>query len=199
MAVTKSWEEAEELATSIKSGKARVKREKLRFPGAMWLLMASLLVAGGLETVYSAKIYRQHETGAPQTSPLNLNTVKSADEITPYLQFYPSSTQRDEVAGTLFSYLELHRPLANIGALAKMWAGLQPKDGGTRLRLSRLKPLWIVRSEEGFRAGLHPMDRDLLRIILGGLSRVAHLPFRLRPCDFAGGPYSDGARVDSDD
>ena len=70
--------------------------------------------------VYSAKIYRQHEPGTPQTVPLDLNAVTSADQITPYLQFYPSPTQRDEVAQSLFSYLQLHRPLANIGALAKM-------------------------------------------------------------------------------
>ena len=150
MAVTKSWEEAEELTTSISTGKARAKRRKLTFPGAIWLLLASLVVAGGLEMVYSAKIYRQHETGTPQTAPLNLNTVTSADEITPYLQFYPSPAQRDDVAAALFAYLQQHRPLANIGALAKMWARLQQAQS-THLRLSRLKPLWIVRSEAGFR------------------------------------------------
>ena len=149
MAVTKSWEAAEELTTSITTGKPRAARRKIRFPGAIWLFLASLIVAGGLDMVYSAKIYRLHEPGTPQTSPLNLNTVKSADEITPYLQFYPLPAQRDEVARALFSHLQQHRPLANIGALAKMWRALQSAQS-TRLRLSQLKPLWTVRSEAGF-------------------------------------------------
>src|SRR6202035_4186058 len=101
LAVTKSWEEAEDLSTSQSAAKPRAKRRKLTFPGAIWLLLSSLVVAGGLEMVYSAKIYRQHETSTPQTAPLNLNTVTSADQITPYLQFYPSPSQRDEVAGAL--------------------------------------------------------------------------------------------------
>ncbi len=150
MAVTKSWEEAEELTTSLSSGKVRTKRTKLTFPGVIWLLMASLVTAEGLATVYSAKIYRQHESGTPQTAPLNLNTVKSADEITPYLQFYPSPEAREQVARALFDYLQMHRPLANIGALAKMWRGLQSAQS-THLPLARLKPLWIVRSEDDFR------------------------------------------------
>ena len=155
MAVTKSWEEAEKLTTSIPSGKARATRRKIGFPGVVWLMMASLLVAAGLELVYSAKIYRQHEAGVPQTSPLNLNTVTSAGEITPYLQFYPLPAQRDDVSSALFSYLQQHRPLANIGALAKMWSKLQT-GRSTHLRLSQLKPLWTVRSEADFR-------RDFIR------------------------------------
>jgi cell division protein FtsI/penicillin-binding protein 2/cell division protein FtsW (lipid II flippase) len=177
LAVTKSWEEAQELGTSVTAGKPRVKRRKLTFPGAMWLLAASLVVACGLETVYSAKIYREHEPGTPQTAPLNLNTVKSVDEITPYLQFYPSPEQRDHVAQGLFDYLERHRPLPNIGALAKMWRTLQAGQS-THLPLARLKPLWIVRSEADFR-------RDFKRWIAIYFASfwVVYLAWRLRHFD----------------
>jgi cell division protein FtsI/penicillin-binding protein 2/cell division protein FtsW (lipid II flippase) len=118
-------------------------------PGAVWLLLASLVVAAGLGLVYSAKIYRQHEPGTPQTPALNLNTVTAAEQIAPYLQFYPSEQQREEVASALFAYLQQHRPIPNIGALSKMWRGLQSSQA-TKLPLSRLKPLWTVRSEAGF-------------------------------------------------
>ena len=85
-------------------------------------------MACGLFQVYSAKIYRQHEPGTPQTPVLNLNTVTSPEQITPYLQFFPSDQQRSEIAGALLAYLQQHRPVANIGVLAKMWRGLQ-SDG----------------------------------------------------------------------
>jgi cell division protein FtsI/penicillin-binding protein 2/cell division protein FtsW (lipid II flippase) len=98
--------------------------------------------------VYSAKIYRQHEPGTPQTPPLNLNTVNSPEQIIPYLQFYPSESQRNEVGNALYNHLQLHRPLPNIGALAKMWRDLDSAKG---LSLSRLKPLWTVRTEAEFR------------------------------------------------
>ena len=149
MAVTKSWEATQELTTSITTNEPRAKRRKFRLPGALWLLLASLVVAGGLCLVYSAKIYRQHEPGTPQTPVLNLNMVTSPEQITPYLQFYPSEQQRTEVANALFSYLGLHRPIPNIGALSKMWSGLQSAQE-THLPLSRLKPLWTVRSEDEF-------------------------------------------------
>ncbi len=141
MAVTKSWEATEELTSSITTGKPRARRNRLRLPGAIWLLLASLFVACGLELVYSAKIYRE------QSSPLNLNTVTSPGQITPYLQYFPSEQQRTEVADALFNYLQQHRPIANIGALAKMWRALPP----AHVSLSRLKPFWTVRSEAGFR------------------------------------------------
>jgi cell division protein FtsI/penicillin-binding protein 2/cell division protein FtsW (lipid II flippase) len=141
LAVTKSWEATEELTATITTGQARAR--KLRLPGLIWLLMASLVVAGGLAEVFSAKIYRL----APG---LDLNTVTSPEQITPYLQFFPLQAQRDETAEALFRYLEQHRPLANIGALSKMWRGLQQAQDN-HLTLSRLKPLWTVRSEVDFR------------------------------------------------
>ena len=114
------------------------------------LFCATLLVAGGLATVYSAKIYRQHEPGTPQTAPLDLNTIATSDQIIPYLQFYPLPQDRERVANELFGYLQLHRPISNVGALAKAWIRMQPSNS-THIRLSRLKPLWTVRSEEQFR------------------------------------------------
>ncbi len=127
MAVTKSWEASEELTTSIIAGVPK-KSRRLRLPGLLWLLVASLLIGCGLALVYSAKIYRQHEPGAAQTPPLNLNAVTSAGQIVPYLQFYPSPQRREEVASALFAYIQQHRPLPNIGALSKMWARLQSAD-----------------------------------------------------------------------
>jgi len=141
LAVTKSWEAAQELTTSISTGKPRRARKRLRLPGLIWLLLASLFVAGGLTLVYSAKAYRE----TPATPPLDLNAVTAAGQITPYLPFFTTEQERDEVAEKLFGYLQQHRPIANIGSLAKMWSGTP------HVRLSRLKPLWIVRTFPEFR------------------------------------------------
>jgi cell division protein FtsI/penicillin-binding protein 2/cell division protein FtsW (lipid II flippase) len=157
LAVTKSWEASEELTASVTAGNRRAPRRRLRLPGLIWLLFSSLIVAAGLELVYSAKIYRQHEPGTPQTPPLNLNAVTSAEQIIPYLQFYPSEEQRNQIAHELFAYLQVHRPIANIGSLAKMWRGVQ-EGQPTKTPLSRLKPLWTVRSDADFR-------RDFIRWI----------------------------------
>jgi cell division protein FtsI/penicillin-binding protein 2/cell division protein FtsW (lipid II flippase) len=179
LAVTKSWEAEEKVIASAASARKRVKR-KLRLPGFLWLLCASLLAAAGLASVYSAKLYRQHEPGTPQTAPLDLNTVSSADQIVPYLQFYPLPQDREQVANSLYAYLQQHRPLPNIGALAKAWARMQPVQS-THVRLSRLKPLWTVRSEADF-------YRDFLKWI--GIYFAAfwlvYLAWRLR--GFAGDP-----------
>jgi cell division protein FtsI/penicillin-binding protein 2/cell division protein FtsW (lipid II flippase) len=150
LAVTKSWEASQKLTTSVIGGERRAPRRRLRLPGLFWLLLASLIVAAGLQTVYSAKVYRQHEAGTPQTSPLNLNTVTSSEQIVPYLQFYPSEEQRTSIAHALFGYLQVHRPIPNIGSLAKMWRDMQAEQPA-KTPLSRLKPLWTVRGEADFR------------------------------------------------
>jgi cell division protein FtsI/penicillin-binding protein 2/cell division protein FtsW (lipid II flippase) len=164
LAVTKSWEATEELTTSISSGKSTARRRRLRLPGAIWLLLASLVVACGLSLVYSAKIYRE------QASLLNLNTITSSEQILPSLQFYSSEQQRTEIAQALIDYLQQHRPIANIGALSKMWRG----QAG-HVSLSRLKPLWTVRSEADFR-------RDFLQWIAIYFASfwVVYLAWRIR-------------------
>lgn len=172
MAVTKSWEATEELATSITAGGPRRKRASLRLPGLVWLLFSSLAVAGGLSLVYSAKVYR--------LSPgLNLNAVTDAEQIKPYLLFFPIPEQRDDVAAQLFAYLQLHRPIANIGSLSKMWRGLEAARTN-HLSLTRFKPLWTVRSEADFR-------RDFLKwsAIYFAAFWLVYLAWRIRSfhCD----------------
>ena len=175
LAVTKSWEEAEELTTSVPNGRPRAKRRKISFPGAVWLLAgeptggwrAELGVFG--EDLSPARTRRPADRAAQsqhrRPAPTRSRHICSS---------FPRLHQRDEVAAVALQLSAKHRPLANIGALAKMWRTLQSGQS-TRLRLSRLKPLWIVRSEDGFR-------RDFIRWIAIYFASfwIVYLAWRIR-------------------
>ena len=75
---------------------------------------------------------------------VDLNSVSSAQELIPYLGSFSDSTGREEAAQKIFEYVEAHRPLPNVGALARI------RIGTRRLPLARLKPLMIVRTREAF-------------------------------------------------
>jgi cell division protein FtsI/penicillin-binding protein 2/cell division protein FtsW (lipid II flippase) len=131
MAVTRSW-----AAPGAAPVMVRVPRPKPA-SGIAWLAISSLLVAVGLGFVYAAKMQRMDSAHV-----LNLNAVRSADELLPVLELLPN---RAELAPRVFDYLERARPLRNVGALTTVVP---------RRQLTRIKPLLDVRSPRDFRMQL---------------------------------------------
>ena len=159
MPVTRSWQR-----TRIIAARGPGRRRIFRPP---WLLAASVLVAAGLWQVYTAKTwtFAQSESRLARGELLNLNTVTASDQLRPFLQIAPE--REDDT----FSYLLSHRPLRNVGALARTHL----------LPLSRLKPLFVVRTPGEFR-------REFLRwtAIYFGAFWLVWLIWRLR--GFEGDP-----------
>ncbi len=134
MAITKSWERDVSLKLATDPPRPERRGEYL------WLGGASLLIACGLTLVWFAKAAQL--PSADET--VDLNSVSSAQELIPYLGSFSDSTGREEAAQKIFEYVEAHRPLPNVGALARI------RIGTRRLPLARLKPLMIVRTREAF-------------------------------------------------
>src|SRR5689334_4341979 len=128
MPVTRSWEKT---AVAAPARTVRPRREWV------WLLGASLLVAAGLAFVYGAK----SRAFAGASKAVNLNAVRSADELLPFLEVVPAARRADAAAET-FAFLDRHRPIANVGALARL--RLYP--------VSKVKPGMVVRTPPQFRA-----------------------------------------------
>ncbi|HYL37591.1 MAG TPA: FtsW/RodA/SpoVE family cell cycle protein [Bryobacteraceae bacterium] len=142
----------------------------------VWLASASLLVGAGLLLVYAAKSHAFSDDAArlERAELLDLNRVASADELLPFLQIYPSAAEREFTAKRLSDFLGAHRPLPNVGALARLfvsqtdirnnreWTVLgrqlqeqlerpqtKPRRGELRiplLPLAKVKPAFIVRT-----------------------------------------------------
>ena len=138
MPVTKSWTASAPQVVRIESRRA--------FRGEwLWLIFASLLVAAGLGMVYVAKV--QSFSGSERL--VNVNRVASPDDLMPLLESFSDRAEREAVAQQAFEFLESHRPLRNVGALASA------RKPGTRARLlplAKLKPLMEVRTPAEFRA-----------------------------------------------
>lgn len=134
MAITKSWERnvSLELAANPAPPGRRVE--------LLWLAGASLLIACGLALVGFAKFAQLPSAG--QT--VDLNTVSSAQDLLPYLAIVTDSGEREDAAQKIFAYLQMHRPVPNVGALARI------RVAGRRLPLQRLKLLMTVRTRETF-------------------------------------------------
>ena len=135
MAVTRSWGAQVALATEDLQMPVPVERRRELW----WMLGCSVFVAIGLFLVFSAKT--QDFGRLQEGSTLNLNTVSSVEQLSPFLQVLPEA-EREAAAESIFSYLERHRPLPNVGALARV----RP-----HLPLSRLKPLFLVRTPTEYR------------------------------------------------
>lgn len=131
MAVTRSWTTAGTTPVAVRVPRRGV---PLRFA---WLIAASLLVAVGLGSVYSAKVQRM--SGAPV---LNLNAVASPDELLPVLE---SFANRTELAPRIYDYLARARPLRHTGALTAVMP---------RRDFARIKALIAVRTPAEFRTEL---------------------------------------------
>jgi cell division protein FtsI/penicillin-binding protein 2/cell division protein FtsW (lipid II flippase) len=134
MAITKSWERDVSLALAADPAPSGRRVESL------WLAGASLLVACGLALVGFAKIGQ-----IPADShPIDLNAVSSAQELLPYLARVIDPADQEATASRIFAYLETHRPVPNVGALAGI------RVGARRLPIQRLKSLMTVRTLDAF-------------------------------------------------
>lgn len=131
MPVTRSWTETAPRVVRV--------APRAGSPGQwIWLICASLFVAAGLSMVYAAKRQFIATTGHP----IDLNQVASADELLPVLESIPDPAERTDLAQQTFVFLQQHRPLRNVGALAPL----------RRRGLAKLKPLMAVRAPAEFRA-----------------------------------------------
>jgi cell division protein FtsI/penicillin-binding protein 2/cell division protein FtsW (lipid II flippase) len=175
MAVTKSWE----LSQSVHFGPREIPVPPERRREMIWLLGASLVVAAGLALVLLAKTedFAAQQARLDRSELLDLNTVTGLEQLLPFLQVYADQAERVVVAENVWNYLRSHRPLPNVGALAR----LRATRTGERLPLANLKPFFSVRT-----------PREFLRQCLQWLALylaafwVTHLIWRRRR--FAGDP-----------
>ncbi len=117
---------------------------------ARWLLLASLLAACGLAFVFFAKTqdFAHVDDRLRSGELLNVNAAPSPDALTAALANSIASQGTREAAGAqLYGFLQQHRPLPNVGALARVpWVSL----GIPRGEVSRLKPVLTVRTPREF-------------------------------------------------
>ncbi|MGA2880060.1 MAG: FtsW/RodA/SpoVE family cell cycle protein [Bryobacteraceae bacterium] len=139
MAVTKSWE-SRVLVTGVKPGAAPGRVGWREF---VWLALSSVLVSAGLLMVYSAKTqsFQQLSAALAHGGLLDLNQVSKPEQLLPFLQAFQDETTRQEAANKMFDYLSAHRPLPNVGALARLHLGIP---------VAKLKPALIVRTPGEF-------------------------------------------------
>ncbi|HTC86890.1 MAG TPA: FtsW/RodA/SpoVE family cell cycle protein [Bryobacteraceae bacterium] len=139
MAVTKSWE-SKVLATGAKAGATPGRVGWREF---IWLALSSALVAVGLLMVYSAKTqnFAQLSVALAQGGLLDLNQVSKPEQLLPFLQVFQDEARRGEAATKIFEYVSSHRPLPNVGALARLHLGMP---------VAKLKPAFIVRTPGEF-------------------------------------------------
>jgi cell division protein FtsI/penicillin-binding protein 2/cell division protein FtsW (lipid II flippase) len=118
MAVTKSWEQR--AIVQIGSFERRVPPERRR--ELPWLAGASLTVCAGLALVFLAKTANFHDLSArlERNELLNLNRVRESEDAIPFLQSFSDPAERELTADKLVEYLEKHRPLPNVGSLARL-------------------------------------------------------------------------------
>jgi cell division protein FtsI/penicillin-binding protein 2/cell division protein FtsW (lipid II flippase) len=143
VAVTKSWENP--VSTKLGTFETPVPLERRK--ELWWLVGSSFIVACALLMVFSAKTQSFADV-SPRLGHgelLNLNTVAHEDELLPFLQMYTNPDERGEVAGKIWDYLQTHRPLPNVGALARLRV-----INNARLPIARLKPLMVVRTPRDF-------------------------------------------------
>ena len=180
MAVTKSWEQR----TLIQIGPWEKTTPVERRRELPWLIGASVLVSIGLGFVLFAKTANFSNLSArlDRGELLNLNAVAAPDQLLPALQIFQDAGERELVAERIANYVRTHRPLPNVGALARLhvsrteiesdprWHMLRdqlqqrlarqpakPRTGEVRLALvpvAKLKPLLIVRTPRDFRLAL---------------------------------------------
>ena len=141
MAVTRSWEARTPLALdAAKPPVPAARRREL-----WWMLCASLLVALSLAHAYIAKTqdFPQLREKLDRGELVNLNAIHGADSLMPVLEVIPEA-DRASVAGQVSAFVERSRPVANVGALARLRS---LKDEKARLLpMGVVKPLLVVRT-----------------------------------------------------
>ena len=55
---------------------------------------------------------------------LDLNGVSKPEQLLPFLQVFQDESQRGSVAARTFDYLATHRPIPNVGVLARLRVGV---------------------------------------------------------------------------
>jgi len=144
VAVTRSWEtrvvtEPEEVRKAIRKGHNR---------DLPWLMGASLLVIAGLLVTFTGKTqnFTEVQQRLDRGDLLDLNTVRNAAQLEPFLLVFPDEEQRQAVASKISEFLKSHPPLHNVGTLSRLRDGKRPL-----LPLTKLKPLFLVRTPADFR------------------------------------------------
>ncbi len=129
MTVTKSWEHA---AAPREWPQQRAARG--RVAEAAWLAVSSLLVAAGLVLVYFAKAQSFADTQArlARGDLLNLGAESSPGAIIPFLNVFSDASERAAAAEKVSQYIEAHRPLPNVGSLARIHVSRSEVDGDLR-------------------------------------------------------------------
>lgn len=150
MAVTRSWEHR--VAVNVQQIETAARKKVRRNPA--WLGIASVTVACGLAFVYFTKTqnFAEEQRELDHGELLDLNTVSSAQELLPFLQAWPDAVEREQVAEQTMAFLRTARPLANVGALARLRATPAGATRAVRLiPVAKLKPLFVVRTPAQFR------------------------------------------------
>ncbi len=131
MAITRSWEAPASVGEPAKTPAPQERRREFLF-----LLLAAVLVTCGLALVYFAKTqpFSDFQPRLDRGELLNLNAPTSLDQITRFLPNVQDPRRIED-------YLEIARPLPNVGALAKLH----------KLQLARWKPSLVVRTPAEFR------------------------------------------------
>lgn len=176
MAVTKSWEQR----TIVRIGPWQKTVPAERRHELPWLAGASLMVCAGIVLALLGKTanFREMSAQLERGELLDLNTVDNPEQLLPFLQVFPDPAERALAAERISSYVQKHRPLPNVGALARLritqpeiesdprWHTLRdqlrrqmasqpakPRKGELSVALlpvARLKPLLAVRTPREF-------------------------------------------------
>src|SRR5258708_343035 len=134
-----------------------------RMPELLWLLIASVLVLGGLTLVYLAKTNRENKT-----NPIDLRRIDRQEQLLPVLDMFPNAADRQFAARKIYEYLVDHgNKLPNVGALGRIHVSeaevganrkldvfRKKQDGAALLsaqQLGQLKPRVAVRDASAFR------------------------------------------------
>jgi cell division protein FtsW (lipid II flippase)/cell division protein FtsI/penicillin-binding protein 2 len=146
LAVTKSWE-SKVLATGTRGATAG-SGGRIGWREFAGLVATSVIVGVGLLLVYSAKTreFPALAGALARGELLDMNQVSKPEQLLPFLQVFPDDGQRQMAAGKVFDYLETHRPLPNVGALAR----LRSAPRVPLLPFAKLKPALVVRTPVEF-------------------------------------------------
>ena len=135
MAVTRSWEQR----TMVQVGPWEKTTPAERRHELPWLIGASVMVVMGLSLVLIARTsnFREVSANLQRGELLNLNTVSAPEQVAPFLQVFTDPAERDLAAEKIVSYAQQHKPLLNVGALARLRVSSQEIEGEPRWRLLR--------------------------------------------------------------
>lgn len=163
MAVTRSWEQR----TMVQIGPWEKTAPAERRHELPWLIGASVMVAAGLILVLAAKTsnFREVSGRLERGELLNLNLVSAPEQLAPFLLVFADPAERELAAEKISSYILQHKPLPNVGALARLRVSRQEIEGEPRWRLLREQLRQQIESQQhkprhgDVRVSLVPMAR----------------------------------------